>query len=178
MNSPIEPAIEQNDPVANDARRRLVSSAPVQITLLALYSLPLLLLMMTPFVSQGYTESSIFVETTYRVVTKYITDLRDAFAVFVIPFVTAMSSGRWDNSTKGGLKPIHTFFIFIGLLTVSILLGAYMHVKQDFMKSMQEVDSETALANVTATLAIVDDYIKEILTYISLFLGVSLWKKS
>lgn len=162
----------------NDAKHRIIGSAPVQITLLALYSLPLILLALTPFASGGYLEPSVFVEATFKVVARYVAELRDAFAVFVVPFVTAMSSGRWDGAAKGGLKPIHTFFIFIAMLTLSIVLHAYIGTKGGAVASIQVVEPDKAQENVESALAILNTYTKEVLTYISLLLGVSLWRRS
>lgn len=164
-------------PLENDAKHRIIGSAPVQITLLALYSLPLFLLALTPFASDGYLEPSVLVDATFKVVARYVAELRDAFAVFVVPFVTAMSSGRWDGDAKGGLKPIHTFFIFIAMLTLSIVLHAYIDTKGGAVAEIQTTEPDKATENVETALAILNTYTKEVLTYISLLVGVSLWRR-
>jgi hypothetical protein len=158
---------------ANKALSQLAGSSSVQLTLLTLYSLPLALLLLATMTSRGYTMESSFLRVTIIVSSKYFHQLRDAFATFVVPFVTAYSATSRDPSAQGGLKAGTLFFILVGILCAAILLLGTVEANElDFIKNlnMKGTDAKDAFTLVDGLLT---SYVKEVLTYVSLVLGIS-----
>lgn len=175
---PESPTIES--PAATESREaaRLTSSAPVQLTLLFLYSLPLLMLLCSAFASRGFKNDSSLLLVTLDVVSQYAETLREAFATFVIPFVTALAAGRWSASTRGGMNPMQIFFVLVILLLIAIGMLAYIHAQEARIMQSLPISDDLAVQKIKEALDLVTSYVKEVLTYISLLLGVSLWRRS
>ncbi len=178
MNAQInnEPGTKSPAPVTHSALH-ITSSAPVQVTLLVLYSLPLILLIYSAVVTSDFKYESRTMEVTLQIVTQYVETLREAFATFVIPFVTALAAGRWSNSTEGGLKPLHLFFILVAILLSAIVILAYMNASSSDIQESLNLSPEEASSQVKQAIGIASSYVKELLIYISLLLGVSIWNK-
>lgn len=156
---------------------RLTTSSPVQLTLLTLYSFPLFLIVGSMFTSRGFALESDFVMVAFRVTTQYVDSLRDSFATFVIPFVTAFSSVGSARFETPGLSPLKLFFVLVSLLAVAILALAFLNVREQTFLASLPIDPVDGAALFVDGQTMLAAYIKELLTYISLLLGISAWSQ-
>lgn len=168
-----------NEEIADTKRHspvvRLTTSSPVQLTLLTLYSFPLFLIVGSMFTSRGFALESDFVMIAFRVTTQYVDSLRESFATFVIPFVTAFSSVGSARFDTPGLSPLKLFFVLVSLLAVAILALAFLNVREQTFLASLPVDPIKGAALFADGRTVLSAYIKELLTYISLLLGISAW---
>lgn len=153
--------------------RELTRSTPVQATLLILYCLPLGLLLIATCTSWGFTGQSSFLEMTLTVTTQYFDQLREAFATFVVPFVTAYAVAGSEPNDLRGLRPLALFFILVAMVSTAILLLGFLDSRQESFEHNLELSSRDARTEFIHAQSLLISYIKEVLTYISLILGIS-----
>jgi hypothetical protein len=175
----VEPEVEPGDqqrPRAARASALVARSAPVQITLLTFYSLPLLLSLIGAVTSRGFLDQSSFLTLALQITTQYIESLRESFATFVIPFVTAYAAAGARREEAGGLGSNALFFVIASLLLVSIFLLGLLNVRSEDFFQIFELKPEAVKTLYDREKALLAAYTKELLVYISLLIGVEVRK--
>lgn len=162
-------------PVARRALAVGLQSAPIQLTLLGLYALPLLLTLLGTVTSSGFTHPSAVLDLALQVTLQYIENLRELFAMFVVPFVTAYAAGSARNDS-GGLGTVPLFFMLCCLLLTAIVLTGLLNAREDAFFRIQERSPEEVLDLYNRQKELIAAYTKELLVYISLLLGVRVGK--
>jgi len=154
----------------------VAQSASVQLTLLTLYALPLLLFLIAAGTSGGFLYKSNFLLLTLQVTTQYLESLRESFATFVIPFVTAYSAAGPKRDGTGGLGQLALFFILAALLVVSIVLLGFLNVRSNDFSLIFELEPEAIKTLYEHEQTLLTAYTKELLVYISLLIGIGVGK--
>lgn len=146
----------------------------VTYTLLFLYAAPVFVLLLAFFMSDGFRLASDWLEFSVSLSGIYFTETRNSLATFVVPFVTAYSTGRLSAERGMNRGAVTLFMVLVCLFCLSILAYSLvsMHIDK-FVANLSE-DSSTLLRDAERKLLdVAAAYVKETLAYISLLLGVA-----
>ncbi len=147
-------------------------------TLLGLYAIPLFLILATFAASNGFTETSKFIDFGLALVALYSADTRETLGTFVVPFVTAYAVADAQGKGKVAAKTVWLFGTLTTLFLLSVVAYCAVHTRVDVMLGQTSVDGETLLKSRGEFLSISSAYVKELLVYISLVIGISQARKS
>lgn len=147
----------------------------VAYTLIALYSIPVLVLLISFLLSGGFQQGSFALDFSVALAGIYFTATRDALGTFVVPFVTAFSVGQISGEEgRYSKKTMALFFVLVLLFILSMLCYAIINMRwESFLAQLNEANT-TILKNAKdQLLGVSSAYVKESLAYISLLLGVT-----
>lgn len=147
----------------------------VAYTLIALYAIPIFVLLAAFALSSGFSEGSASLDFSIALSGIYFTSTRDALGTFVVPFVTAFSvrqiSGQQGKYSK---QTMALFFVLVVLFLLSMFANAIMQMRWDsFLAQVEEANAEILKGAKDKLLGVTEAYVKELLAYISLLLGVT-----
>jgi hypothetical protein len=146
----------------------------IAYTLLVLYSLPLLVLLITFLVSSGFTESSSLIEFSIALSGIYLTPTRDTLGTFVVPFVTAYATTTIQKGVGVERATLVFFFVLVAIFLLSILVYCAVNMRVDLLLTqLSETNQSVLSGSKEKLLAVAASYVKETLAYISLLLGIS-----
>lgn len=150
-------------------------------TLIALWVLPMVLLLSAILESSGFSGPSFYTDMSVGVVGVYLEPVRTALASFVVPFVAAYSISEVQEGKKINTQTLTMFFILVAVFLLAVIVAALLRVNEDrFLQSVtvtMSVDTKLE-ALYGEVLELITAYVKESLVYISLILGISQYKRS
>lgn len=141
--------------------------------LLLLYALPLIVILAAFVVSDWFTASSPMIEFSMALAGLYALDVRPTLGTFVVPFVTAYAVAGVQKNDRLEAKTMWLFFTLTLLFLMSIVVYGAIQLRVDQMigqTSQSKVISTDAKENF---LSMSVAYVKELLVYISLVIGIS-----
>ncbi len=146
----------------------------ITYTLLGLYSLPLLIIMVTFSVSDGFAASSSWSEFSIALSGIYLSPTRDSLGTFVVPFVTAYAITTIQKGAGIERETKILFFVLVAIFIVSILVYCAINMRVDLLiTNLSETNQSILSGSKEKLLAMAESYVKESLAYISLLLGIS-----
>lgn len=147
----------------------------VAYTLITLYSIPVLVLLGSFLLSDGFQQGSFALDFSVALAGIYFTATRDALGTFVVPFVTAFSAGQISGEEgKYSKKTMALFFVLVALFLLSMLCYAVINMRwESFLAQLNEANSAVLKNAKEQLLGVSAAYVKESLAYISLLLGVT-----
>lgn len=146
----------------------------ITYTLLGLYSLPLLIILVTFAVSDGFAASSSWSEFSIALSGIYLSPTRDSLGTFVVPFVTAYSITTIQKGAGIERETKILFFVLVAIFIVSILVDCAINMRVDLLiTNLSETNESILSGSKEKLLAMAKSYVKESLAYISLLLGIS-----
>ena len=146
----------------------------VAYSLLVLYSLPLIVLLITFAATEGFAEASLWAEFTVALSKVYLSPVRDALGTFVVPFLTAYAVSSIQKGVEIKLQTLVMFFVLILIFVVSILVYCAVDMRgESLVQSLQEWDQGKLKSFSDDLKSMSGSYVKETLAYISLLIGIS-----
>jgi hypothetical protein len=141
--------------------------------LLALYALPLIVLLATFVASNWYTQSSPTIEFSMALAGLYASDVRETLGTFVVPFIMAYAVAGVQKDGRIEARTLWLFVTLALLFLVSIIVYCAVTTRIDVMLGQTDASPEDVLASREHFLAMSRAYVKELLVYISLLIGIS-----
>jgi hypothetical protein len=118
----------------------------IAYTLLVLYSLPLLVLLITFLVSSGFTESSSLIEFSIALSGIYLTPTRDTLGTFVVPFVTAYATTTIQKGVGVERATLVFFFVLVAIFLLSILVYCAVNMRVDLLLTQLSETNQSVLS--------------------------------
>jgi hypothetical protein len=126
------------------------------------------------FASDGFTISSSWIEFSIALSGIYLTPIRDALGACVVPFITAYAVTSIQQDTKIEIETRVLFLSIVGIFLLSILAYCAIKMRIDVFLGQLSATNQTELSGVKVKLlSMAESYVKEVLAYISLLLGIS-----
>lgn len=141
--------------------------------LLGLYSLPLLVILATFVLSDGFTKSSPVIEFNMALAGLYASDVRETLGTFVVPFIMAYAVAGVQRSGRVQARTLWLFLVLVVLFVISIIVYCAVTTRIDLMLSQTSVAPAFVMESKKQFLLISSSYVKELLVYISLLIGIS-----
>jgi hypothetical protein len=146
----------------------------IVFTLLGLYSLPLFVLLVTFIVTAGFSEASVWSEFAISLSGIYLSPLRDTLGTFAVPFITAYAVTTVQKDTSVAPDTLRLFYTLVLLLVVAITTYCVTDMRVSVLLSqLMEGDADKLEKFKERLLGISSAYVKELLVYISLLLGIT-----
>ena len=146
--------------------------------LLALYSLPLIVILTTFVISDGFTKSSSTIEFSMALAGLYASDVRETLGTFVVPFIMAYAVAGAQKNDRIEARTLWLFFSLAILFVVSIVVYCAVTTRIDLMLSQTSANKEFVIESKRQFLSMSASYVKELLVYISLLIGISRARRS
>lgn len=142
--------------------------------LFLLYALPLLIIGVTAVASSGFSEASSLVEFSVALSGVYLGPTRDTLGTFVVPFITASAATSIHKGAGIERETKVIFIVLVVLFVLSALVFCEVQMHADILVHQLNTENQESLKGVDEKLKnMSESYIKEILGYISLLLGIS-----
>lgn len=162
--------------VLRQARAWMASSSDILTicyALLALYALPLIVLLVTFIASDWYTTSSPTISFSMALAGLYASDVRETLGTFVVPFIMAYAVAGVQKDGRIEARTLWLFMTLALLFLMSIMVYCAVTTRIDVMLGQTDASAEDVLASRENFLAMSRAYVKELLVYISLLIGIS-----
>ncbi|MDH5833396.1 hypothetical protein [Luteimonas kalidii] len=141
--------------------------------LLGLYALPLIVLLATFIASDWYTRSSPTITFSMAIAGLYASDVRETLGTFVVPFIMAYAVAGVQKDGRIEARTIWLFATLTFLFLLSIVVYCAITTRVDVMLGQTDALPEVVSKSREHFLAMSRDYVKELLVYISLLIGIS-----
>lgn len=147
----------------------------VAYTLIALYSIPVVVLLGAFLISGGFQQGGFALDFSVALAGIYFASTREALGTFVVPFVTAFSAGQISGKEdKYSKKTLTLFFVLVALFLISMFSYAIISMRwESFLAQLDEANDAILRNAKSQLLGMSSAYVKESLAYISLLLGVT-----
>jgi hypothetical protein len=141
--------------------------------LLMLYALPLIVILFAFVSSDWFTKSSALISFSMSLASLYASNVRETLGTFIVPFVTAYAVAGVQKGNRLEARTLWLFVTLIGLFLMSIVVYSAIQTKVDTMLGQTSVPKPDRLAAKNQFLSMSASYVKELLVYISLLIGIS-----
>lgn len=142
--------------------------------LFMLYALPLFIIGITAIASSGFTEASGLVEFSVALSGVYLGPTRDTLGTFVVPFITAYAATSLHKGIGIERETMGIFIVLVALFVLAALVFCEVQMHADILVGQLNTINQEVLKGVDEKLKNMSEaYIKEILGYISLLLGIT-----
>lgn len=141
--------------------------AGIAWVILALYTLPLLGILFSLVVSEGFARESPAVYVVGSITEEFLQTLRDTFGSLMVPLLTAFAVKSVGADER---VPRRTMAIFLALAALFVVSVVSVGLVKFYQEGITRHDPKVYEAFQSVTRA----YAKEFLTYIALTIGISL----
>jgi hypothetical protein len=146
-------------------------------SLFVVYSLPLVFILLSVFMTDFFTEQNNTVYVADAVSGTFFRLFRDTFGAIIVPLVTAYSLPERKAGQPIPNETLRLFFTLLGMFVLTVVLYALIRYHQDALALYNEVNEKEITKNVPELFFnTITSYGKELLAYIALVLGISLKK--
>lgn len=142
-------------------------------TLLALYALPLIVILVTFVASDGFSISSPAISFSMALAGLYASDVRETLGTFVVPFIMAYAVAGAQKDARIESRTLWLFFTLAALFVASIIVYCAITTSVNTMLAQSDEGTEAVISSRQNFLAMSEAYVKELLVYISLLIGIS-----
>lgn len=160
--------------IATSGRRQRRSLMFVTYTMLALYALPLFVIAIVAFATEGFSRSTLGLDFTISIAGVFMSPTRDALGTFVVPFIMAYSVTTVRRGSGMEHEALQLFVLLVALFLLSLCTHCIVDMRLDQLIHQLKTDDQDRLHEIRQNLpALTQAYIKETLAYVSLILGIS-----
>lgn len=153
----------------------------VLFSLLALYVLPLLLITISYLTTSGFVAPGTgeLFGLSIALTKMYLGPTRETLGTFVVPFITAYAVSKIQKGTGFERDTKIIFFSMVVIFLLSAAVYCVIHTDVDMLLANMGTADQVALKDAKLKLLqMPESYVKEVLAYISLLLGISHSKKA
>lgn len=141
--------------------------------LLFLYALPLIVILIAFISSDWFKASSPTIVFSMSLAGLYASEIRETLGTFVVPFVTAYAVAGVQKGGRLEPRTIWLFFTLVLLFLISVVVYSAIDQKVVTMLSQTSVGKDEAQEAKVHFISMSKSYVKELLVYISLVIGIS-----
>ena len=142
-------------------------------SLLFLYALPLIVIIAAFAMSGWFSSESPLIEFSISLAALYASEVRESLGTFVVPFVTAYAVAGVQKSDRLEARTTWLFLTLTLLFLMAIVVNGAIRLKVDVMIAQTGFAKAVSIEAKDNLLLMSKAYVKEILVYISLLIGIS-----